>query len=308
MDTELFVEFGMVAKHGNLSEAAKELNLTQSALSRHLNSLEQYAGTPLFDRSTNPMRITRAGELFLERSSIITGEVTKLESLMKSVRYKEFHNFNVCGLMTAPIATALRASKRRFEGEWPLNVVKFTQTQYQTPFEMLREESMHVAVEPISSMIDTHGLQSQHLLYENTYIVVENDNPLATRDHLFIHDTDSIRFTSPRTNRDHAARKHLQTLCLSNSTHCGIPKTITISNVETLDELFLCGTDGQAIMLPESLAKRYAGSGTSYTAIPFEDESAAYDFHLFYAENPTPEVARFVEIALEEASLSGSAE
>ena len=77
MDVELFEEFGMIAKHGNLSEAARELHVTQSALSRHLSTLEKRFGVELFDRATSPMRLTPEGEAFLHWSSVISNSYKK---------------------------------------------------------------------------------------------------------------------------------------------------------------------------------------------------------------------------------------
>lgn len=70
MDFDYVEEFTMVVKHGNLSEAANELYTTQSALSRHLSQLEKEMGAPLFDRSTNPMTLTRVGEVFCMSASL----------------------------------------------------------------------------------------------------------------------------------------------------------------------------------------------------------------------------------------------
>jgi len=53
MDLGILIEFGHVAKHGNLSEAARELNITQSALSRHLSQLEKEMSVKLSSDSAS---------------------------------------------------------------------------------------------------------------------------------------------------------------------------------------------------------------------------------------------------------------
>ncbi|MCI8960744.1 MAG: LysR family transcriptional regulator [Lachnospiraceae bacterium] len=55
-----------IAKYENLSQAARELNVTQSALSQCLASLEADLGMALFSRVKNRLRITPEGILYLQ--------------------------------------------------------------------------------------------------------------------------------------------------------------------------------------------------------------------------------------------------
>ena len=51
-----------LAETGSVSLAASRLFLTQSALSHQLKQLEQGYGMSLFERKTQPLRFTAAGE------------------------------------------------------------------------------------------------------------------------------------------------------------------------------------------------------------------------------------------------------
>lgn len=57
--------FRVVAKMQHISNAATQLNVTQSALSKIINRVEDYAGTPLFDRVKGRLYLNRNGEIFL---------------------------------------------------------------------------------------------------------------------------------------------------------------------------------------------------------------------------------------------------
>lgn len=52
----------------NFSEAAEKLNISQPALSKQIIALETELDVKLFDRSTNPLALTAAGEFFIEKS------------------------------------------------------------------------------------------------------------------------------------------------------------------------------------------------------------------------------------------------
>ncbi|BCB18153.1 LysR family transcriptional regulator [Bosea sp. ANAM02] len=59
----------------SFSRAARERNITQSALSRRVKQLEDWLGSPLFDRSSYPIRLTEAGRTFLPRAQEILRQV-----------------------------------------------------------------------------------------------------------------------------------------------------------------------------------------------------------------------------------------
>ncbi len=56
---------------GSLLRAATLLNLTQSALSHQLRQLEDHHGSPLFERKSQPVRFTPAGERLLKLADVV---------------------------------------------------------------------------------------------------------------------------------------------------------------------------------------------------------------------------------------------
>ncbi len=73
--------FASVARHGSMREAAEELHVAQSALSRQIQKLEQELGVPLFQRHARGVELTSAGEIFLRhaRSSLRQEERVRSE-------------------------------------------------------------------------------------------------------------------------------------------------------------------------------------------------------------------------------------
>ena len=55
-----------VAEYGNITRAAEALYMSQPALSHYVNQAERKLGVKLFDRSTNPLTLTFAGEQYME--------------------------------------------------------------------------------------------------------------------------------------------------------------------------------------------------------------------------------------------------
>ncbi|MEQ1438117.1 LysR substrate-binding domain-containing protein [Fontimonas sp. SYSU GA230001] len=65
---DLLIGFESAARHLSFTRAAAELHLTQSAISRQVQALEQQLGVPLFERRHRALLLTEAGQL-LQRST-----------------------------------------------------------------------------------------------------------------------------------------------------------------------------------------------------------------------------------------------
>lgn len=64
MDLRQLRYFVAIAEHGNFHRAAEALNIAQSALSRHMQTLGAELGSPLFERSAAGVRMTTLGKVF----------------------------------------------------------------------------------------------------------------------------------------------------------------------------------------------------------------------------------------------------
>lgn len=71
MQIEHIREFLSVARIESITETAKRLYITQSALSRHITALEEEVGSKLFERLTHRVKLTEAGEAFRDYAETI---------------------------------------------------------------------------------------------------------------------------------------------------------------------------------------------------------------------------------------------
>ncbi len=89
MDITTLKAFVIVSETGSFSEAAEQLYLTQSAISKRIQSLEAELKSPLFDRRGRNVRLTEAGEAFLSRARKILYEYDDgkraIENLSESI-------------------------------------------------------------------------------------------------------------------------------------------------------------------------------------------------------------------------------
>lgn len=78
MDFRLKV-FYSVACNLSFTKAAKELFISQPAISKHIRELEARYQTPLFERAGNQVRLTRAGELLLSHARSLLAAYRQLD-------------------------------------------------------------------------------------------------------------------------------------------------------------------------------------------------------------------------------------
>ncbi|EAA5903065.1 LysR family transcriptional regulator [Salmonella enterica] len=80
--TELLVTFEVVARHESYTRAAEELALTQSAVFRQVNALEDFLHTSLFNHAKKRIFLNAAGKHYL---SIVKETLNKLERDTNSI-------------------------------------------------------------------------------------------------------------------------------------------------------------------------------------------------------------------------------
>lgn len=91
MDLNQLKSFVTVAHHGNLTQAAERLCLSQPAVSAQIKAMENYLGTALFVRTNNGMVLTRAGEVLLPEAESLLQLRHKVDQFAKGLveQYKE---------------------------------------------------------------------------------------------------------------------------------------------------------------------------------------------------------------------------
>lgn len=92
---------GSVAQQGTLGRAAETLNLSQPALSKTLNELEQLTGTRLFERGRLGAQLTLVGEQFLTHAVKV---LDALNSAGQALNRKEGLNNDIVRIGALPTA------------------------------------------------------------------------------------------------------------------------------------------------------------------------------------------------------------
>ncbi len=189
--------FVAVAERGSVTEAARTLRITQSAISQQLKMLEKDMGGKLVDRHNRPLRLTPAGNALLDHASVMLlhaeqarAEVRQVgESPLLHLRIAMFDTLAktlasaivaAVAQRTLPIKTVsiLRGMSAHHARELPMREVDVVITSnplYEVSgmerYELIQERFMLVLPKgavPVGRMIEQH-LRRQRLDIPHTY-------------------------------------------------------------------------------------------------------------------------------------------
>lgn len=86
MNVEDALAFLTVARLKSFSQAARQLHVAQSALSRRVQRLEQNTGHPLLQRHARGVELTYAGRLLVEKVEMLHAQIVQIQREMRELR------------------------------------------------------------------------------------------------------------------------------------------------------------------------------------------------------------------------------
>ena len=92
--------FWVVAKEGHLTRAAKQLHVSQSALSSQIRLLQEQLGQELFSREGRKLRLTEVGQVVLEYAESIFNLGSELLALTESGELQTLQRLRIGSVAT----------------------------------------------------------------------------------------------------------------------------------------------------------------------------------------------------------------
>lgn len=174
-----------VAETQNLTRAAEELFLSQSALSHQLRELEEELQTQIFVRARKKMLLSPAGKRLLESAQMILKELdsTKLDiSRLRDEHSGLLRITTECYTCYHWLSPVLRSFRKEFPG---VQIEIYPDSTYQTR-EALSEGKVDLVLG--SDPLKEKYLSETILFSDEMLAVVSPDHPLAGREMLYARD------------------------------------------------------------------------------------------------------------------------
>lgn len=237
-------QFVVLARTKNFTRAAAELNLSQSALSRAIQKLEDHVGQPLFDRKPREVVLTDLGELLLVRAK----EILKLvedtfEELAEASRWGRIR----LGTIPTIAPYFLPALLGRFSEQYPEISVMVQEDTTDRLIQKCSHGELDIAI--VALPIDAPAIQVEPLFTEELLLVVPMGHPLEKVNPLSIQAVKDFPFVM--LNEAHCLSENITSFCQRQSVQ---PITIELtSQLTTVQELV--SLDHGVSIIPE-MARR----------------------------------------------------
>jgi LysR family transcriptional regulator, low CO2-responsive transcriptional regulator len=119
LDSRQLRAFAKLARTGSFTQTARELHLSQSAVSHSIKALEATVGCRLLDRLAKNLALTQAGEQLLQHTERIFAEMAEARAVMQQMGEWGRGRLRLCASTTACehiLPQVLREFKESFPG------------------------------------------------------------------------------------------------------------------------------------------------------------------------------------------------
>ena len=204
MRLEQIQAFLTVAETGSFQQAAKRCDVTQSTISRQVQTLETILGVSLFHR-TSHVKLTIAGECFMPRARKILNEwtlaTTELKDLMdgKQLELCIAAIHSVCAYQLPPVL-------QRFCAEYPQVQLRVTSLGSDRALKVLKDGLVDLAIVMNNRFLTASPEMIVDKLYtEPVQVLMSARTRLLSRIRFFLRVSSrmSRSIFSPRTRRSH---------------------------------------------------------------------------------------------------------
>jgi DNA-binding transcriptional LysR family regulator len=200
--------FVVVAKAGTMVAAAKQLKLSQPAISQMIASLEQSLGVQLFDRSVRPPVLTLQGTTLIKHAAAITESVRQFRSTVRlgTAAQLPLLRIGILNSFATTMGPYIFKQLRNIAAEWSVDS-GFHATRFRTVIDRDFDFAITADGSPVPDEVDAVPILTEPFLL----IVPANFKGRNLSLNRIAEQLDLIRFgrdPTLHTRIDHALRKH----------------------------------------------------------------------------------------------------
>lgn len=187
-------EYILVARNLSLTKAARQLNVTQPAVSKHMSALEKDLGVQLLSRDKQSIALTNAGKEFLEHAETIAATYALAKDRMKAISHSRQIEVKIGGLYHG-------AFTRRIvlEALGKLNSATFQFCDVdKNPLDALLERDIDVLVQTgAAELLEDERFRTVHLFDDGMMVALSAESPLAERERIAVKDLAAVTVLQP---------------------------------------------------------------------------------------------------------------
>jgi LysR family hydrogen peroxide-inducible transcriptional activator len=231
MELDQLRYFLRVAKRGNFTRASEDLLISQPALSRSIQKLEEELGQPVFERKTRSVSLTEAGTLLQSRAqqvlSIIEDTKAEITDDGESGRIR-------VGAIPTIAPYFLPEVLQRFSTEFPKASLIVQENTTDVLLKSCTQGEIDLAI--VALPVPAKYLEVEELFQEELLLVLPPDHPLADKSKIRISDVEPFPFVL--LDEAHCLSDNIVTFCRQRSFQpVAVERTSQLTMVQELVSL-----------------------------------------------------------------------
>jgi DNA-binding transcriptional LysR family regulator len=168
---ELYKVFYKVAEHLSFSKAAKELFISQSAVSQNINNLEKELKTKLFIRSTKNVRLTEAGRVLFKHIEPAFNLIENGESSVREINALQKGEIHI-GANDTISKDFLLPYLNKFHQLYPKIKIQITNRTSSTCIDLLKQNKVNLIMSNIPNEKITEKMDVKEIYKFNDIFIV----------------------------------------------------------------------------------------------------------------------------------------
>lgn len=287
--------FVALAEHGHFARAAEAVNLSQPALSRSIQALENQLDCRLLDRNPRGISLTAHGRLVLEHARRLLAGSRALDNAVSQLGNLEAGELRL-GAGPFPAARLLPQTLAAFSRAHPRVSVALAIENWQLLHRRLLDDELELFVADCRELQDDPRLDIQPLQVHDSLLFCRPGHPLLARGRLVIDDLRDYPLAGPRLPRDAQQR-------LARSLGREQPLDVQCDDVLMLKEL-VRGSDVLCLAVADVVAADVAAGRLATLPWPRQAGDAAlrgsaYGLVRHASRSLSPAAQAFVELLLQ---------
>lgn len=185
MDTRQLAYFVQVAKDNSFTVAARNLHLSQPALSKMIKKLEEDLGVQLFDRSEHKMTLTDTGEKLFEEGQKLLLEMDSITEAIQDTKNLRTGNVSV-GIPPVIGTSYFPPLIANFRQDYPGINLSIIENGAVTVYEMVEKGFVDLGLVILPELSDR--IEYIPVTEDEVVLIVHNDHPLAEKEKVTFED------------------------------------------------------------------------------------------------------------------------
>ncbi|QND49202.1 LysR family transcriptional regulator [Rhizobium lusitanum] len=261
MQIRALIYFDELVRTNSMRQAAENLNVAPTAISRQIENLEYHFGTPLVERSARGVKLTAAGELLAVRAGRTLRELDHVHQLIEDLKGLQRGRVSVYA-SGATVANLLAPALAEFSLRYPKLRFEVTITSARSAIEAVNGAEADIAVTLFAPPLSGTKVR---LRSEITYdVIAATSHPLAARKEVSLAELAAHSLAVP--DRSFGARQAFDALFEREG--LVLDPVFESSSLEMQKELVLRGA--AITMLPALTVQREIQAG-QLVALPIAD-------------------------------------